>query len=311
VRRLSRGWLPAAIVAIAVAGSPAGHARVGRSAVPRQPSFPIRAAFFYAWYPQNWTVGGHYPRFHPSAGRYSSGASRVQRAQIRALVYAGMDAAIASWSGPARSPDVRLRRLLAETVRLRVPLKWAVYHEGEGRADPSPAAIARDLSHIRRLAVSPAYLRIRGRFVVFVYNADDRSCGVARRWRAANARLGRPAYLVLKVFPGYRGCRARHDAWHQYAPASATDRQGHDAYEISPGFWKADEAGPRLERSLPRFRRDIRTMIRSHARWQLVTTFNEWGEGTAVESGLEWATPSGYGAYLDALHGALARRAAG
>jgi hypothetical protein len=33
-----------------------------------------------------------------------------------------------------------------------------------------------------------------------------------------------------------------------------------------------------------------------------VTTFNEWGEGTAVESATEWASPSGYGAYLDALH---------
>ena len=38
--------------------------------------------------------------------------------------------------------------------------------------------------------------------------------------------------------------------------------------------------------------------------WHLVLTFNEWGEGTSVESAREWATPSGYGAYLDALHNA-------
>ena len=38
--------------------------------------------------------------------------------------------------------------------------------------------------------------------------------------------------------------------------------------------------------------------------WHLVLTFNEWGEGTSVESAQEWATPSGYGAYLDALHNA-------
>jgi hypothetical protein len=48
-------------------------------------------------------------------------------------------------------------------------------------------------------------------------------------------------------------------------------------------------------------------MIRSRARWQLVTTFNEWGEGTAVEAGAEWPTSTGRGAYLDALHAALAR----
>jgi hypothetical protein len=43
-------------------------------------------------------------------------------------------------------------------------------------------------------------------------------------------------------------------------------------------------------------------MVASHEPLQLVTTFNEWGEGTAVESATEWASPSGYGAYLDALH---------
>ena len=48
-------------------------------------------------------------------------------------------------------------------------------------------------------------------------------------------------------------------------------------------------------------------MIRSRARWQLVTTFNEWPEGTAVESAREWATPSGKGAYLDALHARFRR----
>jgi hypothetical protein len=43
-------------------------------------------------------------------------------------------------------------------------------------------------------------------------------------------------------------------------------------------------------------------MVASGAPWQLVTTFNEWGEGTSVESAVEWDTASGYGAYLDALH---------
>jgi hypothetical protein len=275
-------------------------------AVPGQPRFPIRAAFFYAWYPENWKVGGRYPHFQPTRGYYSSGSATVQRAQIRALVYGGMNAAISSWPGRDRSLDGRLRSLIAETVRLRAPLKWAVYYEREGHGNPSAAAIARDLGYIeRRLASSPAYLRVRHRFVVFVYNADDRSCAVVRRWRAANARLGRPAYLVLKIFPGYERCHPPPDGWHQYAPALPREQQGHGAYEISPGFWKADEGAPRLGRSIGRFWRDVRAMARSRARWQLVTTFDEWGEGTAVESAREWASASGQGAYLDALHTAL------
>jgi hypothetical protein len=273
--------------------------------VPPQPRFPIRAAFYYAWYPENWRVGGHLPHFEPAGGYYSSAAVSVRRRQIRGLVYAGLGAAISSWPGPWSRPDARLRSLLGETVRLRAPLKWSLYHEQEGRTDPTPTAIARDLAYIRqRLASSRAYLRVRGRFVVFVYNADDRSCDVVRRWREANASLGRPAYIVLKVFPGYRQCRVQPDAWHQYAPAVPAGRQDADAYEISPGFWRADQPAPVLDRSVRRFRGDIRSMIRSRARWQLVTTFNEWGEGTAVEAARQWATRSGWGAYLDALHDA-------
>ena len=43
-------------------------------------------------------------------------------------------------------------------------------------------------------------------------------------------------------------------------------------------------------------------MVASGEPWQLVTTFNEWGEGTSVESAVEWASASGYGQYMDVLH---------
>jgi hypothetical protein len=47
---------------------------------------------------------------------------------------------------------------------------------------------------------------------------------------------------------------------------------------------------------------DGRDTVSSGAPFQLVTSFSEWGEGTAIESAKEWATPSGFGAYLDAPH---------
>jgi hypothetical protein len=43
-------------------------------------------------------------------------------------------------------------------------------------------------------------------------------------------------------------------------------------------------------------------MVDSGEDWQLITTFNEWGEGTATESAREWQSQSGFGEYLDALH---------
>jgi hypothetical protein len=106
---------------------------------------------------------------------------------------------------------------------------------------------------------------------------------------------------VLKVFPGYAGCSSQPDQWHQYSPAVAEDEQAGHSFAISPGFWLAT-GSVRLARDLTRWRADVRAMVASNEPWQLVTTFNEWGEGTAVESATEWASPSGYGAYLDALH---------
>jgi hypothetical protein len=49
-------------------------------------------------------------------------------------------------------------------------------------------------------------------------------------------------------------------------------------------------------------------MVASRARFQLVTTFNEWGEGTAVESARQWQSVSGDGSYLDTLHAVLPAR---
>ena len=179
-------------------------------------------------------------------------------------------------------------------------LRWAIYYEPEGTGDPTVAQIAADLSYIRdRYAADPAYLRIDGRFVVFVYATGLDDCSMADRWKEANT-VG--AYVVLKVFSGYRTCTSQPDGWHQYGPASAEDSQAGYSFTISPGFYKANEATPRLARDPTRWNQNIKDMVASGAPFQLVTTFNEWGEGTAVESAQEWATPSGYGAYLDALH---------
>jgi hypothetical protein len=118
----------------------------------------------------------------------------------------------------------------------------------------------------------------------------------------ANAAAATRFYLVLKVFAGYQTCADQPDNWHQYAPAVEADNQGSYSYTISPGFYKFDEAAPRLARDPARWALDVRAMNCSAAAFKLVTTFNEWGEGSPVESASQWASASGYGTYLDTLH---------
>ncbi|MGH3024943.1 MAG: hypothetical protein ACRDLR_00645 [Gaiellaceae bacterium] len=271
-----------------------------------QPSFPIRAAFYYPWYPETWTVNGAHVFYHPSLAYYSTADTATQQAHIRELEYAGMNAAISSWWGPGHYTDTRLKQLMQTTVSMGSPLKWAVYYENEGYGNPSVSQISSDLEYIRdNLATSSAYLKVGGKFVVFVYNADDTTCDVADRWKQANSQLGSPAYIDLKVFLGYRTCASQPNSWHQYGPNAPADDQPGYSYSISPGWWRADQPSPLLGRDPVRWANNVAAMAASGEPWQLVTTFNEWTEGTAIESAQEWSSSSGYGTYVDALHRAL------
>jgi hypothetical protein len=275
-----------------------------------QPAFPIRAAFYYGWFPEGWAQKSlsPYTRYSPALGLYDSGDRRALTTQVQALVHGGFDAAIVSWWGSGqKSEEVRVPELLATAAAVDPALRFALYFEEEGTSDPTTADLIRDLDYLAaRYFPAGNYLRVAGRPVLFVYNADDQDCSVVRRWHAAAAAS--PVYVVMKVFPGWERCRVQPDGWHQYAPADSVvsvipaDRQVTGAVTISPGFWRAEDARPLLSRNLDRWRRDVATMLGSHADWQLVTSFNEWGEGTSVENAAEWTSASGYGAYLDVLH---------
>ena len=264
-----------------------------------QPALPLRAAFYYPWFPQAWTQAGVFPytNYSPFLGYYDSGDETVIRQHIAAMQYGNIQAAIASWWGQGHHTDRRMATILSATAA--TPFRWSVYYEPEGQGDPGVSQITADLTYLRDMyGTDPHYLRIDGRFVVFVYADASDGCPMADRWEQANAV---DAYIVLKVFSGYRTCASQPDGWHQYGPAVAADAQGLFSYTISPGFWKVGE-NSRLTRDLTRWNDNIRDMIASGAAFQLITTFNEWGEGTSVESALGWESASGYGGYLDALH---------
>jgi hypothetical protein len=279
-----------------------GHApRIAIRTGPTQPPFPIRAAFYYDWYPEAWSQQGVKPftKYHPSAGMYDSSSTASIKAHIAAMQYGNIVAGIVSWWGVGHPTDRRLAKILSVTTAARSAFRWAIYYEPEGQGNPSVDQIRADLEYIRsHYASSPSMLKVSKRFVVFAYADPKDGCEMADRWKQANKVN---AYISLKAFPGYRNCASQPDAWHQYSPALEAAPLG-SSYSISPGFYLATTSAPTLARDLERWRRDVLAMTASSARFQLITTFNEWWEGTAVESASEWASASGYGAYLDALH---------
>ncbi|MGH2428710.1 MAG: hypothetical protein ACRDGV_07485 [Candidatus Limnocylindria bacterium] len=260
----------------------------------------MRAAFYYPWFPETWgDPQDPFSRYSPSLGHYHSDDPKVVAAHIEAMQYGQIDVGIASWWGRASITDGRLPLLLATAGD--AAFWWTIYYEEEGSTDPTVEQIAADLQYIAgSYSTHPRFYRIDGQFVVFVYADGQDGCEMVDRWVDANQHEN--AYIVLKVFQGYRDCPNQPNDWHQYAPARAADAQLGFSYTISPGFHRADEGAPRLERELDRWNQAIRDMIASEAPFQLITTFNEWGEGSAVESAAEWQSESGYGRFLDALH---------
>ncbi|MHB8669732.1 MAG: glycoside hydrolase family 71/99 protein [Acidimicrobiales bacterium] len=265
-----------------------------------QPTFPIRAAFYYPWFPENWSYAGvtPYTRYQPSLGFYDSANSTLLGRHIAAMRYGGIQAGIASWWGPGTRTDGRLPAMLAAAHG--TGLKWAVYYEPEGYGNPSVDQLRSDLGYLRdHYASDPSYLRVDGSFVVFVYADPTDRCDMADRWQQARIP---GSYIVLKVFPGWRACAAEAPAWHQYSPDDRVNEFQPFSTTISPGFFHVLEPKPRLDRDLGSWQSAVRYMTASGDPFQLVTTFNEWGEGTSVESATLWASASGFGSYLDVLH---------
>lgn len=296
MRLLGRGFALAA--ACAVLAAPSATATPRSVLTPGSITLPARGTFYYPWFPEAWMQKGYSPftRFNPSLGFYDSSAANVVDEHIRELDYAKIAVSIASWWGVGTHQEAtRIPLLLDRTAALGSPLKWALYHEQEGQRNPTVAELQADLAYVgSNYATNAGYAHVNGRPVIFVYNPPDVACEVADRWSQASAGAW---YVVLLVLPGYRTCPVQPDSWHNYPPAHAEDRRPGYSFTISPGFWRIDEAAPRLERDLARFSQGIRNMIASQEPWQLITTFNEWGEGTSVESANEWGED-----YLTALH---------
>src|SRR5512133_1670307 len=264
-----------------------------------QPTFPIRAAFYSPWFAEGWTQGGVYPftNYTPSLGYYSSKDQAIIKKHIEMMQYGNIQAGISSWWGQSHYTNTNFPVLLAATAGTN--FRWGLYYENESMGDPTVAQIQNDLTYIaNNYGSDPSFLRVNGKFVVFVYSDGNDACGMADRWKQANT-VG--AYIVLKVFAGYATCANQPDSWHQYSPAVAADQQGKLSYAISPGFWLKGQS-VRLGRDINRWAQNVRDMVASGANWQLVTTFSEWGEGTIVEPAAEWSSASGYGQYLDLLH---------
>lgn len=324
-----------------------------RTAAPSAPTATPRGggllvgAYYYPWYDrtQQWDQGYIEP---PALGRYSSRAAATIGQHISWARQFGIDFFAASWAGPQSYTDVTLHDYyLPQAAAAQVPiaLLYEVRARFKGdRIDFDDAAnralLARDFDTMaQRYFAHPAYLKLGGRPVAFIYLtrifAGDYAAAVAQL-REAVQRAGHAVFLVAdEVYWGSvnRTRAALFDAvtaynMHQativeddfdgflgavdgaYARwRAATDALPGTAFvpNAMPGFDDAavrpEAHHPRLTPSPERFRAFLDLALR-HLDPKLpllmVTSFNEWHEDTQVEPGERYGTR-----LLETLHDAL------
>ena len=286
------------LFAVLAVASPARGSIPTAAAVSFQPELPIAASFFYPWYPSHWTENEIFPftNYTPSLGFYSSMDDAVIAEQLALAEQAHLEAFISSWWGQGNESDIALQQSLTVTEEIGSSVRWAAYYEPEGYSDPNVGQIVGDLQYLDEHAFnSPAYLRVDGEPVIFVYGLGPEGCSMVDRWVFGEAYSGIDVYVVLKVFDGYGECSSQPDSWHQYNPTVAFNQALPDSVSVSPGFWKSGE-GVALERNAANFEYALQWMVATDAPWQLVSTWNEWLEGTTVEPSEEYGET-----YIDIL----------
>lgn len=136
---------------------------------PSQPSsvgWPIRAAFYYPWFPEteDWAT-----RYTPSLGKYDSSNPDVLATHVAQARYAGLNAFISSYWGRDSRTARRLPLLL--NAAGRQGLRVAAYYEPESLpTPPSSSLLSQDFDFLHQLSAHPAWLRVDGKPVLFVYN---------------------------------------------------------------------------------------------------------------------------------------------
>jgi hypothetical protein len=296
-------------------GGPGGFAPVNEPLVP-----PIRAAYYFPWYDEGWDQFSYLPftRYTPSLGAYyDQNDQAVLTRHAEWAAHARLDALIPTWRGRPDgvgisyatfmgggavgpdsvnwSPYTDGKIVVLMNAALQHGFKVAMLYEIEGYATPTQAQIEAEFAWLAANRFThPAYLHVDDRPVVFVYTGEDKSNTLCAKYSAATAGFT-TAYIAMQTVNDPSGATPQPDAWFTFT-ADRTSVVG-NSYTICPGFWRIDEANARTSRDLATWQANIASMVASGADWQLIITFNEWGEGSQVEPETAHGTD-----YLDALH---------
>jgi len=282
-----------------------------------------------------------WPEKTSSIDLYDDQNIEVVKTQIDRMARAQISGLVASWWGNGSWEDDKIRNSVFPALeQQRYPLvDGTFYYESWNResvTDIERAFVL--LSDLWRDHRTRVLVTGDGRPVVFIYapwyNGSSNNCATFKWWKEKvldpfQGQFGVRPFLIADFHDdALTNCAAYHNkgdwGWHRYIPPSGsyyTERWAYgfrNTQTLRPGFtrecWTYREYGPvncsgrDTEYETPRNPQAFEapaTMAQSYwkrARYfQIITTWNEWLEFTAVEPAVEWWSSSGLGTYLDIL----------
>lgn len=278
-------------------------------------------AFYYPWYGPavHWgeidvenkdiAASTHYP----ALGAYDSHDVKIINRHCRWAKRAGIDTLIVSWWGHGSFCDLAMDKILDACERHG--LKACIYYETVPDPQTAQSAASDIVKVLRKYGEHPAHLKVGGKPVVFVYVRAVQEIALSgwaeaielinKQYPAGATMIGDQfSYGAARVFDGVHAyCTAgsigkmtppqvrkwappTYESWVALADGAGkistlTVIPGYDDTKIRKPGLAVERYGGKL------YREQWDAAIKADPHWILITSFNEWHEGSEIEPSFE------------------------
>jgi glycoprotein endo-alpha-1,2-mannosidase len=251
---------------------------------------------------------------YPIIGAYDSHDPKLIDQHCQWAKLAGIDTLIVSWWGHNSYTDRVMNRIL-DGCRQH-GLTACIYYETVPRPQTAESAANDIVKVLEKYGEHPAHLKVNGRPVVFIYGRTLQELGLTdwlKAIRLINEKYKGGITTIGDQF-SYGSARI-FDGVHTYNPAGSLQGQKPDAARkwasetykswvriadqagkistitVIPGYddTKIRKPGLAVERYKTRlYRAQWEEAIKADPHWILITSFNEWHEGSEIEPSAEY-----------------------
>ena len=245
---------------------------------------------------------------HPTIGLYDSNDPLVIAGHLKLANQAGIDAFIATWWGQGDFTDKAFKSALDVADKMESTTKLTIYYEIVPDKDPQKAV--EDLLYVlENYGDRESFFKVNGVPVVFIYG---RAMGQlsAKQWSevVAAVKKERPAAFIADTDGRTKPNKPDFDGFHFYNPVGrvkhGTDmRSFYSEYveeyrapgktvclTIIPGYddTHVREPGTAVSRENGElYSRSWSDAVAARPDWILITSWNEWHEGSEIEPSVE------------------------